>query len=75
MSWERLSKASVFSLAALLVNIWEIDVGVLIIARDCAAKEAGPSCPKLGNGSEEYLKGHLRGRDAREQKKCTNGAA
>lgn len=49
------------------MNIWEIDVGVLIIARDCAAKEAGPSCPKLGNGSKEYLKGHLWGRDAREQ--------
>lgn len=37
-----------FSLAVLLVNIQEMGIGVLIIAMGCAAKEAGPPCPKLG---------------------------
>lgn len=56
------------------MNIQEMGVGVLIIAMGCAAKEAGPSCPKLGNGSKEYLKDHLWGKGARDKKKCTNGA-
>lgn len=57
------------------MNIQEIDVGALIIAVDCAAKDAGSQCSKVGNRLEEHLKDHLWGGMLKNKKECTRGAA
>lgn len=57
------------------MDIRDIDVWGLIIAMDCAAKDAGSQRSKFSNRLEEHLKDHPRGVVLRSEEECTNGEA
>lgn len=47
----------------------------LIIAMNCAGKDAGSQRTKLSNKSEEHLKDYLQGVVLSNQQECANGGA